>query len=89
MTFSALGRSDEKELLSLEGEVTFEEFINLQKQFLKSGFMEWLIVGNITDYDALKIAEAGSETFKLESVKPEETVQVIPLKLNINKAIVY
>jgi len=31
MTFSALGRSDEKELLSLEGEVTFEEFINLQK----------------------------------------------------------
>jgi len=51
--------------------------------------MEWLIVGNITDYDALKIAEAGSETFKLESVKPEETVQVIPLKLNINKAIVY
>lgn len=61
------GRFDDKELLAHEGELTFDVFCDLSTSFLKSGYLNWLIVGNLNSEQALNMAEKGCKAFKLQA----------------------
>ena len=85
MILTAKGWIDDKELLDHESEVTFEEFCKMNSQFLQSGFLEWLIIGNVTAAEALQIADSGCKALKLKEIDLHEITQIWALCIPADK----
>lgn len=89
MLFAGKNRFDEKTLFEHEHEVKFADFCQINSTFLKNGYLNWLITGNLSHEQALSIASRGQQTFNLQPCNLNDLYKLHPFVLESNTEILY
>ena len=73
---------DRKQLLRILEDMTFEEFVNIGRDWMRTGRMVWFINGNIAKDVSIQIVERAREAFNLKPVEKEDLCEVRAVALN-------
>ena len=69
--------------------MTFEEFVEIGKDWLKSGRLLWYVTGNISKENALSLVEKARAAFKLRPTDKEDLVDIRCVSIPSNHYYVY